>query len=262
MTTVVGNPTAASYAEAKPSLFLLDPSANAKFVAGKAKRIGSSRVMLLLAFISFIVAAGMIGYAVYGELNFQALEREGTTTNAVVVDGHTTRSSRGGTSYYITYELTVNKQPYRHEVNISSSLYNRLRIGSTVSVRYLMRDPSISMLWGDDFDSTSITGQRLIGVIVGGTSLVCCLVCVWVDWRNRRISKGTLLRGTLLSASGRNGSKGAYIVTVEYTFTTPSGGIITKKASNDRRDLRKAALPPYGTPVAVLYLDDRNVRLM
>jgi hypothetical protein len=262
MATVAGNPAATHYVSSTPNLFLLDPGANRKFVTGEATRIGSSRIMLLLALLFFLIGAGAIGYVVYGELNAQALEREGTTTNAIIVDGHSTTSTRSGTSYYITYELTVNKQKYRRDVQIAESLYDQLRIGSAVSVRYLMRDPNINMLWGDDFDMTAVNSQRAIGAIVGASGLVIALICMWIDGRNRRISTGTLLRGTVTGAKAQNGRKGTYLVTINYTFTTPSGGIINKKAQGNRPDLRRSGLPTIGTPIAVLYVNDRTVRLM
>jgi hypothetical protein len=85
------------------------------------------------------------------------------------------------------------------------------------------------------------------------------------------IRDGKVLPGTLITCSGRVETAAeatlgevsrAFLVTVEYHFTTPDGEQIVDHAEHSRPDLRRAELPAAGTEVLVLYLDDRTYALL
>jgi hypothetical protein len=89
--------------------------------------------------------------------------------------------------------------------------------------------------------------------------------------RLRMLDEGQILPGTIVACSGRQettteASLGevtrAYLVSVEYRFSTPDGLEISDHDEQDRPDLRRAELPPAGAAVRVLYLDDETYALL
>jgi len=82
------------------------------------------------------------------------------------------------------------------------------------------------------------------------------------------VSDGRLCDGEVESCRGRRArgphedSDYYYEVAVRYSFRTPDGLRLTGEAEAARDDLRKAELPPPGTPVRVLYLTDTNYQLL
>jgi hypothetical protein len=59
------------------------------------------------------------------------------------------------------------------------------------------------------------------------------------------------------SGSSWGGPSGdSYVVTIEYTVTTPTGRQISGKAKHNRPDLRANGLPQEGDPIVILYRDD------
>ncbi len=247
---------------ATPGLFLLSPSANRKFVSGEKSRIGNSRTMNIWAAIFFLLAAAAAYFVGGSVLRTEEAARSGTATKAIITDGYISKSSKGGTSYYIDYEFKINGQVYKRHLQIGSALYNGLSIGDTVTIKYLQSDPDVSVLTGDFKDDTERTQNIVLTAIFLPTFLIIGALILRVDGRNRRYSSGQLLPGQIVSAQGKAGSKGAYIVSVEYSFTNPYGQQLTKKQSNNRPDLRKNPLPAAGSPAAVLYVDDNFFKLM
>src|SRR5262249_35329654 len=161
---------------------------------------------------------------------------------------------RGSTSYYIDYEFKVTGQVYKRHVEIGNALYSRLLIGKTVQIKYLPSDPNTSVLTGADKDATE-QGNGILATAL--TVPICRLIAGLIlrtDLKNRRLSKGQLLPGKILSAQGRAGSRGSYLVTVEYSFTNPGGQQLTRKEVQNRPDLRRSTLPAAGTPITVLYV--------
>ncbi len=89
--------------------------------------------------------------------------------------------------------------------------------------------------------------------------------------RERMIREGKVLPGTVVACAARDELSAeaalgevtrAYRVTLEYRFTTPEGATIEAQDEHDRPDLRRAELPPPGTPVRVLYLDDQTYAVL
>lgn len=247
---------------ATPGLFLLNPSSNRKFVAGESSRIGNVRFGYIVVAILLIIAVG-VGYLGINDLiRTNHAEQSGTATEAIVTDGYSSTSNRGGTSYYIDYEFKIDGQVYKKHVGIGSDLYNRLLIGDPVHIKYLPSDPSVSVLSGTDKDDTDRNSSIAMLAIVLPTCLIISGLILLNDRKNRKLSRGQLLPGTITAVRGRNGSRGSYLVSIDYRFTNPFGQEITKSQTGNRPDLRRAGLPAAGTPITVLYVDDKLQRLM
>jgi hypothetical protein len=244
-------------------VFLTNPNGHAKFYLGEAKRIGNSTIMLGLAALCVLILIVIAGLIVSENLRLQNLINNGETARGEIVDYETRSGRRGGTSYYITYEYRVNGVEYRNDQQISSEHFRSVQLGDRIEVIYDPASPSTAILGGEDLDMTSTNNSRVAGIIIGIAMLVFAVLLVWVDQRNRTFSeKGQLLYGNLVTVSGKNGSKGAYNVTIEYVFNTPEGRQLKKKTTFNRPDLRKTGLPPSGKPVALLYINDKQVRLL
>jgi hypothetical protein len=74
-------------------------------------------------------------------------------------------------------------------------------------------------------------------------------------------TEGHLLEGQVTHCSGVT-HKSNYEVKLSYCFYTPDERPLRDKTSRIRHDLYLTALPQPGTPVAVLYLDDTNFRVL
>ena len=98
-----------------------------------------------------------------------------------------------------------------------------------------------------------------------------------VGWYLRRrqklINEGQLLQGTVLSCEADYDGDNDFVVTIEYSFTTPSGLELKGKEQATREDLIQRQgfgnppiptdlLPVQNTPVYVLYADDKTFALM
>jgi hypothetical protein len=86
-------------------------------------------------------------------------------------------------------------------------------------------------------------------------------------WRGLRLHRaGTIVIGALTAAKSQiwQGDGGSSLVLmVRYACADPvSGAAVEGQTSAARDDLRDAVLPTPGTPVAVLYLDDRTHRML
>ncbi len=86
-------------------------------------------------------------------------------------------------------------------------------------------------------------------------------------WRRFALKRqGRLIQGEVVKSHGetRPGPQGKeYIVTVWYQFTSPkSGRVFSGTIAQSRDDLTDNYLPEAGKAVMVLYLNDRNYRVM
>lgn len=89
----------------------------------------------------------------------------------------------------------------------------------------------------------------------------------WWFWRRFDLRRrGTLIDGEIIRVEGdiRRESTGAnYVVTLYYKFESPqSGKPITGVIAQTRNDLADTKLPVVGEQVRVLYLHDKNYRVM
>lgn len=119
------------------------------------------------------------------------------------------------------------------------------------------------------------------GAILSAFIVAALLVAVGfavLDTRHRRaraqerlIREGKVLAGTITACSARAETSAevslgevprSFLVTIEYRFATPAGHEIADHAEHSRPDLRRVGLPEPGTPVRVLYLDDRTYALL
>lgn len=247
-----------------PDVFLLNPKANLKWLRGEQSRIGNGLIMTAIGMIFLIAGLGISGYFGYRYWYSGSIHQTGTIASAEIIDRETSVNSRRNTrSYYVEYRYFVNDQRYERRQQVTPSRYADVFVGSSVDIVYDKSTPWDSFLTGRWYDETERNGSIMFALLLGGTGIVVGLICLEIERRNRKYSqRGHVLEGRVLEATGKRGSKNAYNVTIRYTFQTPDGETLEKKATNVRGDLRNGPLPPPGTPLAVLYLSPKRVRLM
>lgn len=246
------------------NLFLLNPKSNRAFLTGEKSRIGNGRVMIALGLLLLVIGLGFAGYFGYRYFYENDLHNRGTIVTARVVDlDVSVNSRRNSRTYYVEYEYFANDTRYERRQQIQSALYSRLNFGDNVDVVYDKTTPWESFLTGRWRDSSEQTGAIGFSVLMGGFCTIAGIICLNIERLNRNYSyKGRVLPGRVLEATGKRGSKNAYNVTIRYEYYTPEGIREEKKSTNVRGDLRNGPLPPPGTPLAVLYLSPKRVRLM
>src|SRR5262249_40626604 len=145
------------------------------------------------------------------------------------------------------------------------------------SVVYAPNDPNKSEL---DLDySNPGNSQICVPLALLGLGVICCLLLGYIYIRrvlkDRHLAKnGQIIEGKLAKIEGHRekgeGSEG-YRVTAWYSFAPPTGNSLSGKNSLIRNDLVRRRgffrweydpLPEPGTPVAVIYLDDKHYRML
>jgi hypothetical protein len=245
------------------SLFLLNPGAHRKWLAGEQSRIGSAHVMVPLTLILLIIGTGLIGHFGWRVLYYDHVQQNGTPVEAQVVDLFWHSGSRNSRSYYVDYVYVAADRHYQRRQQISSSRYSGLIRGITVPIVYDKESPGEAFLTGPYEDKTEQFNALMFGSIFGLMALGGGLICAGVEYYNREYSRcGRLLPGRVIRASGQRGGKNMWNVTIHYEFDSPEGGRMERKTTRARNDLRKKPLPKPGTPVAVLYLNPNRIRLL
>jgi hypothetical protein len=241
----------------EPEVFLLNPG-NRAFVAGQSKRLASGGYgCILLVFIPFLaVGLFFLAYGVKSVYEWQRLTAEGVTTRGKFIDRSISYDSDDDESYYVTFQFGLDNQTYVVEQNVDSGIYSRAETGTVVDVVYVPDNPTLARVAGTE--TSPVDAFMLVfGLCWNGFVWLVVLASI-SSWRKQQALQrsGRLTRGEVVSCSGRNSSKGGYIITLEYRFSPPDGGAtITDKKTENRRDLRGQRLPAAGTPLAILYRD-------
>jgi hypothetical protein len=259
-------PTATT-APSAPSFepFLLVPETR-KFFMGQVAHLPIQELWLIVffAFFTFMAMCLLVGalgeYAEAGRL-----QQSGVLAQGEIISR--TRSSGKSTSYYLTYEFGVKGSDTRftRQQTVRRAAYEAHPEGSLVTVVYLPDDPSVSRLAGKDADDSvmqaSVPESGLFVLITSVIMFVLLRPVVRDRWLARN---GRILEGKVVKSSGRlAGSKRRYYrLTVQYRFISPSGTVLSGKQGARRDDLRHSPLPGPGTPVAVLYVDDRHYKML
>jgi hypothetical protein len=259
---------------APPNTFLLNPK-HEGFLTGEHRRIQGAGCFLtcfMVLFLGIFVLVGVvIGATELTELNLRnQLDKAGVVTDATVTDHRISRSrdskGRTSTTYYVTYQFYAgapgddNPPLYSREQSVSSDTYNRAPVGNKISVHYLPGDPNTSRVMNDNRDNPILMLIFMaLFILIPGIGVIGML---WVYFRMRRLAAGgQLIAGKITEAKGSR-VKGGYQVSVRYTFLTPEGESLKGYETGIRNDLRDQILPDAGTPVVVLYLNNRLYKML
>lgn len=250
------------------SLFLAN-SRNCDFVEGTSKRIAlRGENSLSLGIILLLVTLPLTCWLVTDWYTRLSLNLWGSKVTGTVV-ARAEVIGEDSSDYYITYRYTVARSQDNHDYSqkqkVSYETYNRLTIGSAVTVSFFPDNPGFSRLAGDDVDNTDYNSLVLLLV---GLLLLWGWSSVFTGLEYRAfVRNGRLLFGTVIGCSAKLVSDDdgeSYTITVHYDFTTPDG---YRKEGNKYLNMKVGtfehwAEPAKGTPVAVLYVNDRLFQML
>jgi hypothetical protein len=241
--------------------FLLDPD-NEKFALSKSSRLPAGGQGCTLLFLSVFVLAGLFFAVEIARqwVHFAILSTSYAETQGQVL-GRRIESDDGAT-YYVTYRFVANDRGHTVEESVAKSTYYSVEEGQVLTVRYARGDPAISTIEpGHVGGLLALTGFCLIwnGIVFP----VAWLLVREVLRRHKLARDGQKITGEIVHCSGGRDSDGDFELAVRFGFRSPqSGARIEDKDSQIRKDLKDKPLPPPGTPVQVLYLDDESYMVL
>lgn len=247
------------YMPTKP-LFLFKP-ANRAFAEGQTRTLPPDWNVFISVLTAVVIGFIAAFTFVPQPLLVMNLNQRGQAAQATI-SGHYIQHGKS-TTYHVQFSYSANEASYVVQQDVSADTYNKLAQGTHVTIRYLPDDPAQARLWGANADESNT--QFYFFVIVG----ICLAVLIFgyflVEYvlRTRRLAAdGQLIDGTIVGANLRR-SKSNYVLKLNYTFTSPTTGQpLTRSESSNRTDLKNSGTPSYGTPVKVLYLNDKTYRVL
>jgi len=213
---------------------------------------------------TMLFALWMVPFMLFG-LPFLALvsnlSQRGVATQAIVISEHEV-SSRS-TAHYVLLRYTVSGQSYTTEQEVSDHTYQALAIGDDITIRYLPDDPRQARLSGANTDNSALTANISDVMMIALSLLIGIILCANAMRRDRQLTaNGRIINGRLVDVKLTH-SKSGYNLTLQYSFTSPvTGQSVIKSESISRVDLKKNSAPAAQTPVKVLFLNDKNYRLL
>jgi len=241
--------------------FLLDPD-NEPFVTGASSRLPIGGRGCILLFMSIFVLAGLLiaGDIARQWLHFAMLSTDYAETQGQVI-GRRIESDEGAT-YYVTYRFVAGDRTHAVEEVVEKTTYHSVEEGQSLTVRYARRSPTIATIEpGRIGGLLALTGFCLVwnGLVFA----ISWLLAREVHKRRRLASNGQRISGEIVHCSSHLDSDGDFVLDARFRFRSPQAWVwIEGKGSQLRKDLKGEPLPPPGTPVHVLYLDDKRYMML
>lgn len=214
---------------------------------------GAGRV---LTFLGTLFAAGSLiaDFALFSvaqnQRQFrQRIESEKVTVTAQVISLRRTRGDNA--RHLVDYEFAAGGQLLRGRAAIRRADWNRLKVGSAVTVHYLPTEPERN--WIADYEPRPLPLWVPPLVSLGAA---CLSALCWREIRRQRalLAEGRLAAGLVLEIKRSGKGQGAQSWSVRYEFRTLSGARIV-----GRRTL-SGNPPEAGGTVQILYDPDNPAR--
>lgn len=269
-----------------PDIFLLDPD-NGYIISGKdafLHIIWQEILWLCTLLFLFVMFTILFLHGADKWSKVHALNQSATVAQGKVIRHRQTVTGSMNQSilYYVTYQYTLpgTNTTYTKEEFVDRSIYDRFEDGTIVDIKYTESDPTQAIL-ARDFAPLQVETSIIIETILGITGALVIVIYgipvlkqCWGDEILRR--KGHLLQGQVLHCHHIAPMEGKKVLPSEdesaigehfwielaYRFKTPDGKEIRGVAKRQRNDLHHKALPQFGAPVAIWYLDAEHYRLL
>jgi hypothetical protein len=246
--------------------FVLFPF-NQRFLNGTSDRIAwfnNAQLSHVLSAVGVVVGAlfaVILAASLPGWLDRLRFDREAVPATGYVVSLSEERGRRR--TYYVVYRIATGPEgggPER-KARVDKGLHDRLRPGDAVAVRCLPGDPATSRLDGEEGGTNLFTLLVFGGFAAPGVFGLRHLIRV--RNRARRLARdGQALTGEVRDCTGRKQRKGGYIVELRFAFREPGGQDLEAAEEAERRDLLGQPLPLPGTPVVVLFVDEKCYQVL
>jgi hypothetical protein len=231
---------------------------------------GSMGFLYLFILVGIIASVFLIGMAVVEWKEWAILRNAGVETQGTIVERYVDTSGDSN-SYHVryTFEHTpANGDPrtYSNEDQVDYAAYQRAEQGRAIAVLYTPADPNLSTLDMNMSPPWMLTGFSAIWIpgFLGAPIFIVSKLSNQKGTMNRLRQGSRKLLGEVLECRQRVDSDNDCFVTLSYRFQSPeSGQILEGKHERERDDLRDASkLPASGTPVVVLYRDDKTFQVL
>jgi len=237
-------------------LFLLH-AGNRRFLEGSSRRIigGSS--------LSQFVVGGLL-IALLGSVVSPPGQELGKAL-LLAVAGHKERGTIVQCSpTIITYNFPVWTGPnegyeYTVEQHINGNTCDRLKVGWDVTVSYWPEDPTVVRLVGSSADNSDRDISILLALLVVLLLIALLPLQLRTIRQNRYLVRnGNLVQGSVVDSKS-NWLSSKRSIEVSYTFTLSDG---RNYSGTNIAYGSGYTFPPHGTPVAVLYANDKRFRML
>jgi hypothetical protein len=208
----------------------------------------------------FIMPHMCVGVAMAGRLILTVLAAVyGKNLVAKVTDTHTSRGSKGGTTYHVAYTYSVEGREYSDTDTVRAGTYEALRNpkilegrAATVRVRYLGSGPLHFHVLTQDGSAWGAVGFLLFFVLFWNGLLSVFVYVLWVAPIRQRslIRNGEVTAGTIVSSRVHRGKGTTYYAT--FRFRDPERGEEITQEMQVPGEAQHSALKP-GFEVTVLY---------
>ncbi len=249
-------------------VFLFEPR-NRALLNGRrrvpAESKGSLSVRGAVLFLLLLVVIGVVfmGISIHEQNYWNYVRANGITTTATVQRAYINAGDDDSSdSYHVVYAFSYEGRTYQNNQQVDYGNYLRMEPGTAVEVRFLREDPHQSYLTGDAPEtfggSGMMFGVAMIMIGIGGA----LAAIPFMRRRKRLIETGVVVQGELMHIRGYRDSDNDYHIAATYLFNTPDGRVLEGHYDQMRTDMRGTPLPPRFTPVAILYADPHNYRLL
>jgi hypothetical protein len=165
-------------------------------------------------------------------------------------------------SYYVSFQFSDDINNYSLERRVSKDIYDTAEKGVNIPIVYVPLHPEWTKIVGNESPPSllSVLGSLIwIGII-----LLVIVFAIRAYWRDRFLARnGIRVEGVILASSYSTDSEGGLTLRLEYAFEMPdSHKFLTKTECATRNDLQGKPLPPPGTPVLILYYNERQYMLL
>lgn len=153
----------------------------------------------------------------------------------------------------VTYQYQ-NGETHRRTQPITQETFDQLQVGDAVTIRYAS---GFARLTGDHADDAMVNNTLVLFWVTVLAFLVIWFAVIRPRLRSRKLERsGQLLKGAMIAYNQIPGA--APKATVQYRFTSPTGKQIVKTEERIPDNVEQNPVKPSsGTPVVVLYVDDR-----
>jgi hypothetical protein len=240
--------------------FFLEPEAK-RFVRGETDRLPINGCMLLFL-IPFVLSGLLIlglSVAQWVRISYFSSSKwaymEGTYVGKDEI-----AESNGSTRYAVSFRFVVDDRVYIVEESVPQGIHDRATEGAVLRVYYRLDDPNIASV-----SPVSGRGGQPLGLACG-TLLWWALILGLAYYvlspmrkRQRLAREGTLISGQIIHCSGRKDRDNDLRLKAGVRFRSPqTDQWIEKNYLRTRNDLKGKPLPQPGTPVHILYINDKT----
>lgn len=239
-------------------------SKNADFVTGKRKRPARESSLFFFGLIAPALGAFILYFLFLDDFIQQwQVDQAFKTVDAVVTDGESTTRYLIFSSYELDYEYRVNGVRYTGDQSVGGDLWENIFIGDEIPIRYSVDDPSRSYVEGHGVFSQGRLLWTIMAVGFGSLFILMGIGTV-IGWlNNRRLgSRGAILQGRLITARTSPSANRMVNYNVQFEFLSPDGIRIEGKRTFLIPAKRAPRPPAPGTPVLILYENEKRYMLL